>query len=51
MQDHKLTIRMTQIWAIAFWKDYQLTWFDDGKITAVTRTQIELDDGSLLKRK
>ncbi len=50
VRDQKLTITMTQVWAVAFWKDYPVTWFDNEKIAAVKPTQVELEDGSLLQR-
>lgn len=50
VRDGKLTIAMTQVWAMVLWKDHPETWIDDALIVKVTPTTVELDSGDTMTR-
>jgi len=51
VQEGKLTITMTHVWVLAFWKEHQVIWIDDEKIVRLTNKRITLEDGDALKKR
>jgi len=50
IKDGCLTINMTDVWVVTFWKEHKVTWIDGSKILKVEETKVLLADNNPLDR-
>jgi hypothetical protein len=51
VEDGRLTVTMTHVWAVALWKENEVTWIDAKKVTSVSRNEVTLQGAAPLRRR
>jgi hypothetical protein len=50
IRDGRLTITMTHVWTLAFWKSHRVVWIDNEQMTGVTSGEIQLKFSNPLQK-
>jgi hypothetical protein len=50
IEDGNLSIVMTHVWAVAFWKEHQVNWIVADRVVQITESQVQLEHAEPLTR-